>query len=112
VSHRTPRRSAACLSPDSTIPSIPTADQQDSRCPPERGVRIPDPAPATHRVVSGDPVAEVRRLQEAEGSGDLSLFGSSELAAALRKGGSPSSTGMTDGMESNYQVLDRLLEEG
>jgi len=39
------------------------------------------------RIVRGDPVSEVRRLRQASGNGDLSLFGSSELAGTLLKGG-------------------------
>jgi dihydrofolate reductase len=39
------------------------------------------------RIVRGDPISEIRRLREAEGNGDLSLFGSSGLAGTLLKGG-------------------------
>lgn len=39
------------------------------------------------RIVRGDPVSEIQRLRRREGNGTLSLFGSSEIAGTLLRGG-------------------------
>jgi dihydrofolate reductase len=48
---------------------------------------LPDAEWPNSRVVREDPVAEVRRLQRKDGTGSLSLFGSSALAATLLQAG-------------------------